>query len=125
MSVELTNYGFWFGQPWPSDDMRAPACEDDEMRVPAPVGELCIFCDEAVLFTDRGILMPCLDAKGMSTIQAAHIECQFANVVGGAAHIGGGKCEHCGGTGDPYAGLSYRESALEVWKAWNGPLTTG
>lgn len=124
MSVESPGYGYWFGEPWPSDELRAPICDDDLMRVPVPVGQPCLFCDELVQSGDRGVLMPSVTREG-TTIEACHIECQFANTVGGAAHIGGGRCEHCGGEGDPYAGLSYRESALEVWKAWNGPLTTG
>lgn len=118
MSVEPHGYGYWFGEPWPSDRLRAPICEDDTMRVPVPAGQTCIFCIEEIQPGDRGVLMPALAADGTSSIEAAHIECQFANTVGGAAHLDGGRCEHCGGEGDPYAGLSYRESALQVWQAY-------
>src|SRR4030095_12564113 len=35
----------WFGSPWPSDECRAPVCEDDADRVdPPPAGEAGVLC---------------------------------------------------------------------------------
>lgn len=99
----------WFGNPWPSAEARAPVCEDDAERVPVPVGELCLFCDESIAEDDRGELMGY--SGGM---RAVHIECTFRQSVGGPAHLLG-TCTCQGGSDAPNLGMSPREAALWVW----------
>jgi hypothetical protein len=115
----------WFGEPWPSETARAPVCEDDTLRIPTPVGETCLWCDETIVDGDRGELMPVMRSlEGPAEVAYGHIECQFRQVMGGPAHLDGGHCRHCGGPEDPEdpdLGLSAREAALVVWEALAGP----
>ena len=47
----------WFGDPWPSDDLRAPVCEDDEYHFDVPVGYRCFHCEQEIGPDDQGIIM--------------------------------------------------------------------
>lgn len=108
----------WFGDPWPSADYRAPVCEDDADRVPAPIGETCLHCREGITGEDRGILMPYLDVDGRH-VGPVHAECLLRMTLGGPAHLMG-LCRCHGGPGDvddPDLGMSAREAARLVWRA--------
>ena len=71
----------WFGEPWPSAELRAPVCEDDADRMPVPVGELCERCRLMIQPTDRGVAIPFL--TGILALEVYHhIRCFLAGVVG-------------------------------------------
>lgn len=102
---------YWFGRrPWPSEELRAPVCMDDDERVEVPVGELCLFCSEAIEEGDRGELMASVDG-----VRAVHIECIFRQVMGGPAHLQG-TCLCQGGEDDPDLDMSPRDASLWVWE---------
>lgn len=77
---ERTQSMDWFGEPWPSEDQRAPVCEDDDYRVPVPVGELCSICAKPFVDTDRGITMPYLRAGG-NTFASFHASCFVGSIL--------------------------------------------
>ena len=94
----------YFGEPWPSG-----VC-DNGIQVPTPVGELCILCGTPIQDGDQGSFMG--SEKGLVP---SHKECSLRSVTGGIGHYR----DHlywCRQVGDPDMGLSYRESALQVWK---------
>jgi hypothetical protein len=106
----------WFGDPWPSDELRASVCESPNDRVGTPEGEPCLWCDEPIAENDRGVILPVgdLDSDGrfFTTIRPCHIECNVRSVVGSLDHLTG----HCSCSGkEPVSGLSSREDALAVW----------
>ena len=103
----------WFGEPWPSAEVRAPICEDDADRIPTPVGEPCLWCMEPIEDGDQGEAMPALREDGWTT-SYGHRECLFRQVVGGPAHIGG-TCTCQGGCDDPDLGMTPREAGRWVW----------
>jgi hypothetical protein len=77
----------WFGEPWPSAELRAPVCEDDSLRVPPPPpGEECILCGHPIEPGDRGIVMPHARYVGSgmfsTELRYNHIECMHSNVGG-------------------------------------------
>lgn len=69
----------WFGEPWPRADYRAPACEDDDLRVPVPVGKECVFCGEPIEEGDRGVMIPHLTEEWLSIEAQAHLNCLLSN----------------------------------------------
>lgn len=74
----------WFGEPWPSAEYRAPACEDDAERVPPPPpGELCVLCDEAIEADDSGVVMPHITVNNRVSVRYSHLGCLLLNVTGG------------------------------------------
>lgn len=79
----------WFGDPWPSAELRASICEDDHFRVSAPVGQSCIGCSEAIIAGERGVLMAAY--MGMSEgflsedhlfVCAEHLDCHLRSILG-------------------------------------------
>lgn len=100
----------WFGSPWPSAGWRAPVCEDDDLRVPTPVGATCMYCGEDIEPDDRGISFPgYADVDGwVDEALYAHIECNMRTIMGCSANLRGEPCDHSG---------SYREDARRV-QAW-------
>ena len=95
----------WFGEPWPSAELRAPICEDDAQRVLVPVGRPCVHCDEEIVSGDRG------EVYGGG--QPAHAECGLRNILGNHIHVRGdcpalGECNRM-------STLTYRQEALKVW----------
>jgi len=76
----------WFGEPWPSAELRAPVCEDDSLRVPPPPpGEECILCGHPIQPGDRGIKMPHMgrarsDGLLVYEWRYSHIECLHGNL---------------------------------------------
>lgn len=98
---------FWFGEPWPSETLRAPVCENDLLRKPVPVGAECTWCTELIEEYDSGTFY----TNGAVT----HKECGLRAVVGPIAFLEG-RCTHAGGT-DPCHDetLTSRQDALHVW----------
>jgi hypothetical protein len=105
VKVRRLNSG-WFGEPWPSG-----ICYDDdgrlieEMRIEAPCGELCLFCDTPIVAGDQGTAMPHLGPT--PTIRHVHKECILRMVLGSVSCATG---EHQHDTR-----LTYRQEALELW----------
>jgi hypothetical protein len=116
----------WWGDPWPSEELRAPICMDDAERVPTPVGEPCLWCSELIVEGDRGEVMPYVklnDDAAPSIVDAyMHVECVFRQGVGGPAHVQG-TCTCQGGHDDPDLGMSEREAALWVWDHFTNAQT--
>lgn len=71
----------WFGSPWPSEDYRAPVCENDADRVdPPPAGEQCVFCEEGFPPDAQGLRFPHIDADRNTLMRYAHLDCLLHNV---------------------------------------------
>ena len=79
----------WFGEPWPSAELRAPVCEDDNERVPPPrPGEECALCGQPIEAGAQGVVIPHMAASdimpGMfiTEIRYNHIDCLTRSVGG-------------------------------------------
>lgn len=73
----------WFGEPWPSAELRAPVCEDDADRVPPPPpGEECVLCGRGFKPGARGVLIPHFPGVGEWAVRYSHISCLVGNVTG-------------------------------------------
>jgi hypothetical protein len=73
----------WFGEPWPSADLRAAVCEDDNLRVPLPDGQQCPMCDGPLEKDDRGVVIPAIKVVGIlqvTEIQYIHLQCMLMAV---------------------------------------------
>lgn len=64
----------WFGPPWSANVNET--CE----QVPAPVGEICMYCNEAIKKGERGVAMVHTDNHG-SQYRPMHIDC-FGKMMG-------------------------------------------
>lgn len=75
----------WFGDPWPTAELRAPVCENDADRVPTPVGRACLQCDRPVADGDRGVLIPHVFAKGPDgwEMRPQHLDCLLRAILPG------------------------------------------
>lgn len=73
----------WFGEPWPSAELRAPVCDDDALRVdPPPPGELCGLCDQGFWVGAQGVVIPHVTADLRAEKRYCHIGCLVSNVGG-------------------------------------------
>lgn len=79
----------WFGEPWPSEELRAPVCEDDAERTdPPPPGTQCSLCGQGFMPNAQGVEMPHLTADKTSPWMSwaekgyVHIDCLVSNVTG-------------------------------------------
>jgi hypothetical protein len=73
----------WFGEPWPSAELRASVCQDDALRVPAPaVGESCPLCSKGFSSGHQGVVLPALEVDGSSNYRFTHLGCLVASVGG-------------------------------------------
>lgn len=87
----------WFGEPWPSADLRAPICDDDRYRVEPPLGHPCLGCGSPILGRERGILMAASmeidgaftvtlqfpgDGEAHCAVVAEHIDCLVRTTTG-------------------------------------------
>lgn len=98
----------WWGEPWPHPDWRAPVCEDDALRIPAPLGAPCMQCGELITETDSGVTFPgFINATGQPQLTPlhAHQECNLRSVMGCSAHLRGEGHDH---------DVPYREDARRV-----------
>jgi len=104
---------FWWGDPWPAADFRAPVCEDDRFRIAVPFGGTCMHCGEPIGPKDRGVTYPgYIGIKGLVKERLhAHIECMQRSVLGCSASRRGEPHDHSG---------SYRADALKVWAEFSG-----
>jgi len=113
---------FWFGEPWPSAELRASVCEEDKYRIPTPVSAACLLCNEVIIYGERGIRYGFVidvdvttgKPKSNNTAPYAHIECQLRSVMGNLIHVSG-NCRHLGDCNER-SDMTYREEALELWK---------
>jgi len=68
----------WFGEPWPSADLRADVCSNDLDRVPLPEGQECPMCSGAVVKGDQGVCIPSIEQVGIlqvTEIRYVHLGC--------------------------------------------------
>jgi len=107
---------FWFGpRPW------GPALQDENeeglprvrtKEIPAPIGELCLGCDEAIQEGDYGELVVLgggTQAAPTAELRPLHRECGLLRGVG--HEVGLCNCTN-------YEGLSLREAAIECDRRW-------
>ena len=81
---------------------------DDDIPIPTPVGNVCVWCEEPIQEGDNGRIAP----NGYTE----HRECALRNVLGGIGHHVDHE-RYCRGVG-PDAGLSRRASSIMVWNLW-------
>lgn len=101
-----TPYPF-FGEPWPSR-----VC-DIGNRVPVPVGQPCVYCDETITPDDAGSFVMQVRPDSAAS-KPVHRECSLRSVIGGIGHLE----DHdrwCLREHDPDGGRTARQSALDVW----------
>lgn len=82
----------WFGEPWPTTELRAPVCEDDAYRVVVPIGKPCLACEKPIKLGDQGIVTAASQGiKGSfvlgediyhRTVAAYHLECFLRSILG-------------------------------------------
>lgn len=92
----------WFGEAWPTPELRAPICDDDDYRIDTPTDQFCIDCEEPIGGNDRGIVCGCslggspeldkfvftLEADGRTySVCVYHIDCWIRGILPGAALI--------------------------------------
>lgn len=110
----------WFGEPWPSESMRAEVCSSEDQRVQVPTHKSCLYCDEPIAEGDRGMVMPAVKTKDRqtyeTTLEAAHAECFIRMTVGSLRHLNR-TCTCYGGDDSRPDGMSPREEAREVFEA--------
>lgn len=85
----------WFGSPWPSEQKRAPICEndDDQLPVDTVLEKRCVECGKLFTEKDHGVVTQCvgnvwhhfwIDINGDNTcVCAYHLRCWLTEVVGG------------------------------------------
>jgi hypothetical protein len=89
------------------------------VKYPTPIGLTCCMCLEVVDEGDCGTF-----TRLNGDLKPLHRECGMREVLGGIGHL----MDHhtwCQIVGDPDAGRSYRESALEVWEWTRQHVITG
>lgn len=89
------------------------------VKCPIPIGQICLLCIEPIDVGDCGTFTH----LSLGQLKPIHRECGLRQVLNGIGHLT--DCHMwCDIVGDPDAGKSYRESALEVWE-WAGkhPIT--
>jgi hypothetical protein len=78
----------WFGEPWPSAELRASVCEDDKDHVPLPANEKCAMCGNVLEPDAQGVVIPHMEASdimpGMfiTEIRYIHIDCMMRSILG-------------------------------------------
>ncbi len=94
----------WFGKkPW------SRMCQGLE-KVPTPVGEECLHCDEVITAQDEGEMMVQSDGT-TARWRPIHRECLIRSVIGSRGHQKG-LCSCYGGTEEDPEGMTKREAAL-------------
>lgn len=106
----------WFGVKWDSP------MTDEAPEVPAPIGEECMYCTEAILPGESGVTMPYVGSLDEPLQRLpAHIECFVRSMIGSVAHQQG-RCScfrpiritFAGCTEDDSDDRSYRAQAREA-----------
>lgn len=100
---------WWGPEPW------GPALDPDDddvqmVKVPTPVGELCLLCEEVIQPDDSGQMTVAISGtmeEPHARVVAQHRECMSLGVVGHSV----GLC-----TCTDYEGMSLREAALEAMR---------
>lgn len=107
----------WFGQPiWGAcydDDGQV----DEDMHIPVPVGQPCVWCDDKIVATDSGQAIPVMMTQVTTTIHYAHRECLLRSAVGGLDHLAG-RCICYGDSTDDLGsladGMTSHQEALAI-----------
>lgn len=90
-------------------------CESEfYQRVPTPVGEMCLWCDEAIEDGQTGYVMPYIGAES-ATEKPEHVECFIRSIIGSLGHQMR-QCSCYGGDrGDPPI-MTKREAAVAAYR---------
>lgn len=107
----------WFGTPW-NACLNDDGTVDEDMRIPVPLGKLCLWCDEEFVEGDSGKAMPLFSEPTVAAVCFEHRECLMRSVVGGLDHLAG-RCICHGeppkdGLGSLADGMTLRQEALAV-----------
>lgn len=104
----------WFGTSWGSR-----LCQE-AMRVEAPVGRGCLYCEEEILEGESGVLIEAMSISlrteqilDMDTYPL-HIECFSRSITKSVGHMKG-TCACYGGTEEDPPGSTLREGAKAAW----------
>lgn len=102
----------WFGPTWDAPVNEGP-------HVPTPVGQLCLWCTEAIEDGDAGVVMPCVREMGAAaTLEPEHRDCFIRSTIGSLGHLRG-QCSCYGGDQEDPPGMTMREAATaavnELW----------
>jgi hypothetical protein len=84
----------------------------EDASVPAPVGQSCLWCEEAIDEGDSGVMIPVVDSleRMEGHWGAYHRECYLRSIVGSVAHQRR-RCSCYGGDGEDDPSLTKREAA--------------
>lgn len=106
----------WFGPA----SWGAPICEGP--RVDIPVGQPCLYCQEAIGKGDCGVMMPVAKVGRTTYIgsrEAIHRECEIRNVIGSVGHQTR-KCRCFGGNESDPPGMTKRQAAIAACEVFDG-----
>jgi hypothetical protein len=78
----MSNRVRWFGEPWPSEEKRAPVCSSDENRIEIPIGEHCERCEHSILPVHQGLRVRAATGHRRPRYVYYHAPCMLANVLG-------------------------------------------
>lgn len=93
----------WFGEDWKNG-------YDATDQQPVPIGGQCAYCDETIIASDHGVIVPSINQTDLRHVPL-HGECFVRQIVGGINHQRG-KCFCCGGNSEPDpATLTKRQAA--------------
>lgn len=100
-----------------------------EFLIATPVGQLCLWCEEAVVEGDVGTMqavVDLVDGQPATSSRPSHYECSMRSVIGSVAHLEGRcSCVTPGAEeGDP-AGMSRREAAIAAVRLWEKQQRAG
>lgn len=98
----------YFGERWDVPFLQ------DAVQVPAPVGEVCVHCDEPIRDGEQGVIRGYVSLLGIQTPEPVHRECDLRMILGGINHLNG-DCTCHGGTQPPDPpGVTRRDAARLV-----------
>jgi hypothetical protein len=81
--------------------------------IEAPVGELCIGCEEPFVAGDQGVIMP-LVGDDWQDLARYHRECHIRSIMGSVGHQLR-QCSCFGGTLDDPEGMTSRQAAQAAY----------
>jgi hypothetical protein len=95
----------WFGKGRPWNRLI-----DNTEHVATPVGQLCLYCDEAIVEGDEGQMVFSFDGA-----KPVHRECLVRQVVGSIGHQLK-RCSCYGGNEEDPPGMTRRQAAIAACK---------
>ena len=90
-----------------------------EVMIPTPVGELCLWCHEAIEAHHAGTMVDVVDTN-ITTIRPQHYECALRAVIGSVAHQRGAcSCYDPLSTVHDPEGMTARQAAVEATRYYH------